>query len=85
MQCTADGPGSDRVPKLAAAGLRAELVITLHLQIGARIVSAVQATRVTSEFVQVRVVCVYEFRCVITCIVIRISAVPRANEMVFVD
>ena len=59
LQCTADGPGSDRVPKLAAAGLKAELATTLRLQIVARIVSAMQATRATCEFAQVRLVWVW--------------------------
>ena len=49
----------DRVPKLAAAGLKAELATTLRLQIVARIVSAMQATRATCEFAQVRLVWVW--------------------------
>ena len=59
LQCTADGPGSDRVPKLVAAGLNAELATTLCLQVAAKIVLAVQATRATWEFVQVRLACIY--------------------------
>ena len=63
LQCTADGPGSDRVPKLAAAGLKAELATTLRLQMVATIVLAVHATRATCDFAEVRLVCIYELAC----------------------
>ena len=54
LQCTADGLGSDRVRKLVAAGLRAELATTLRLQMVAIIVSAMQVPSATCEFAPVR-------------------------------
>ena len=55
-----DGPSSALALKLVVVGLRAELVATLHLQMVARIVLVVQATRATHKLAQVQFVSVDE-------------------------
>ena len=54
MQWTADGPGTARAQEHVAVVLAAELATILRLQMVARIVSAMQATRAIREFAPVR-------------------------------
>ena len=63
MQWMVDGPGLRRAQKLVAAALIAELVVSPHLHMAARIARMTQQAHATHKRVQVRIVWVNALGC----------------------